>query len=461
MRKTLVFGLVCFAATLGVALGATSALGATGTRAEPGIPVKPLNIVLISLDTTRADHTSLLGYPLPTTTNLDRFARDALVFENARTVVPLTGPSHASVFTGLYPHRHGAFRNGVRLQENRVTLTEILRAHGYDTRAFISGWTLRGKLCGQNQGFLSYDDSLASRYKVVNRERLAEDTVAAVKASLDRQPPQSPFFLFVHLFDPHAPYRRHPGIYQFLELEARALPPERRDPKVLAYDNELAYMDLHLGALLELLRLKGLLDQTAVLIFADHGESLGEHDYWGHGRRVFEQTLRVPVVLRAPGWFPQGRRIPDPVSTLDLLPTLLSLAGIPLPPGMDVEGRDLAGRLLAGEPLPAAKFYFETFKGTLKRFTKFFARGVPRRPSYLGCVDGQLKFILKPDSSSLEVYDLGSDPAERQDLSGRWAENNPAPSLTAWYEQGLNRESNRTVLTREEIEQLKSLGYVE
>jgi len=433
--------------------------------AAEGQPKEPLNLVLISLDTTRADHLSLYGYPLATTPNLDRFARSSLVFEQARTVVPLTGPSHASVFTSLYPHRHGAFRNGVRLKEDRTTLAEILLARGYQTAAFVSGWTMRGTISGLNQGFLRYDDSFPTRYKVVNRERLAEDTVEAVRVSLDQHPLRPPFFLFVHFFDPHAPYRHHPGIRELLEIQAQALPPERREPKALAYDSELAYLDLHLGALLQMLRLRGMLEETAVLIFSDHGESLGEHGYWGHGRKVYEQTLRVPIVLHAPGWFPEGRRVRDPVTTLDLLPTLLTLLGVPRPPDLTVEGRDLALRLRTGEPLPEERLYFETFKGTLKRFTKYFARQVPEHPSYLGCVEGPFKFILQPEASLLEIYNLDADAAETQNLAdrspGRWQGTDPAPLLRSWYQEGRNRKPHRTVLSRDEIEQLKSLGYVE
>jgi len=418
------------------------------------------NLILISLDSARPDHLSLYGYPLSTSPNLDNWASRALVFDHARTVVPLTGPSHASVFTSLYPHQHGAFRNGVPLKERWHTLAKILSDRGYHTAAFISGWTLRSTISGLNRGFLEYDDDLSSRYKLLNRERVAEDTVAAVLDFLGQKPFEAPFFLFVHFFDPHDPYRRHAGIVQVLENQARRLGLPK-DISVLNYDNELAYLDLHLGKLLETCQRRGMLENTLVMIFSDHGESLGEHGYRGHGRRIYEQCVRIPMLLYAPQLFPQARRVATPVTTLDILPTMLSLMGIPLPAGIAVAGRDLAGHLLTGEPMPARPLYSETFKGTLKRFTRFFARGVPSKPSYMGCLSGTLKFILKPDASILEVYDLAADPDEQRNLACGKSYSEVSTQLASWYEERLEREPIRASLTTEETQQLRSLGYLE
>ncbi len=193
-------------------------------------PLRP-NIVIVSMDTTRADHLSLYGHPLPTTPHLDRFAKNALVFEQASTVVPLTGPSHASLFTSLFPHRHGAFRNGISLQDASITLAEHLKAHGYDTAAFVSGWTLREKICGLAQGFDLYDDRVPHRYKLVNRERFAAETNEAVFHYLNsRRESQNPLFLFVHYFDPHAPYRRHPENWDALKRFSAEHPADDQRP---------------------------------------------------------------------------------------------------------------------------------------------------------------------------------------------------------------------------------------
>jgi len=421
--------------------------------------------VIVSLDATRADHLSLYGYPLPTSPHLDRFAAQSIVFENARTVVPLTGPSHASLFTSRYPHGHGAFRNGIPLKDSWTPLAEHLRGNGYDTAAFVSGWTLRGKLCGLAQGFDVYDDRIPHRYKLVNRERYAEETNEAVRTFLDaRQPSGKPLFLFVHYFDPHDPYRRQPEFFPALKQAADTVPapfPGKIRDTILNYDSEIAYMDRNLGILLDLLREKGILDDAVILILADHGESLGEHGYWGHGRRVYDQMMRIPLVVHAPRQIPGHRRIRQPVSTLDLLPTILSLADLPPPPGASMQGRDLSGFLRRGDPLPPQRIYFETFRGTIKRFTKFVFKNLPKSPMLMGYEEDGFKYILSPGDSSLEIYDLSGDPGEENNLAGR----TPSPALvshmTSWYHSGLHTGPVRARLSREEIEQMRSLGYID
>jgi arylsulfatase A-like enzyme len=425
----------------------------------------PPNIMILSMDATRADHLSLYGYPLPTSKNLDRFSEHALVFENAHTVVPLTGPSHTSLFTSLVPHRHGAFRNGIPLKASFTTLAEHLKQNGYDTAAFVSGWTLRGNLCGLDQGFDHYDDHIPHRYKLVNRERYAEETNGSVRAFLDaRGNNRTPLFLFVHYFDAHDPYRRHAETYPALQRAAASrpatFPPTKDVQKALDYDSEVAYVDLHLGRLLDLLQEKGLLQNALVVILADHGESLGEHGYWGHGRKVYEPTLRIPLILYAPQLFPVSRRLRDPVNTLDLLPTILSLANLPPPPGVTMEGRDLAGLLLKGEPLPPQRAYFETFPGSIKRFTKLLFHHVPKQPMLMGYLEDGNKVIFAPGSNTLEIYNLTRDPAETVNLAGPVPPSRQVFDLTSWYHSGRYRNPVRARLSPEEAEQLKSLGYI-
>jgi len=444
---------------------AVAALPQAALAATAAAHPSPPHIIVISLDATRADHLSLYGYPLSTSPNLDRFAGRAVVFENARTVVPLTGPSHASLFTARYPHTHGAFRNGIPLKDSWTPLAEHLRASGYDTAAFVSGWTLRGKLCGLQQGFDVYDDRIPHRYKIVNRERYAAETNQAVRAYLDaRAPGDRPLFLFVHYFDPHDPYRKHPSFLPGLQAAARdappPFPPALRE-KVLAYDSELAYMDLHLGAMLQLLSEKGLLTDALIVILADHGESLGEHGYWGHGRRVYDQMLRIPLVLYAPGRLPAPRRISPSVNTLDVVPTLLALADLPPLPGDLVQGRDLSAFLRRGEPLPPHRVYFETFQGTIKRFTKLVFGRLPKAPMLMGYEEDGLKHIYSPDHAKLEIYDLRDDPGEKADL----APSSPPPALVShlagWYRSSWHAAPVRARLSREEIEQMRSLGYID
>lgn len=423
--------------------------GSTGGRSD---------VVVISLDTTRADHLSLYGYPLATSPNLDRFAAKAVVFQSARTVVPLTGPSHASLFTSLYPHQHGAFRNGIPLRKDVPTLARILSARGYDCAAFLSGWTLKSRLCGLQEGFRVYDETFTQRYKLLNRERAAEDVTQAVLAFLDSGRYSRPLFLFVHYFDPHDPYRRHKGFRESLGAQAAALG-WTLPGKVCDYDNEISYMDSHLGELLLQIEKRGLLDHAVLWIVGDHGESLGEHGYWGHGRRVYEPNLRIPMVLFAPAWFRTPARIMEPVTTLDVLPTLFGLLSEPLE-DIPMEGRDLSGFLARGDNLPVERLYFETFKGTLRSLTKVVAPEVPPLPSLFGCLDGNFKCIIGNEGNSVEIYDLNSDNTETKNLAAKGTYPFTVSEILSWYEQGRSRQPVSVDVAPEDLEGLKSLGYI-
>lgn len=437
-------------------------LPGSGAASEPGLAreeaARP-DVIVISLDTTRSDHLSLYGYPLATSPNLDRFAGKSLVFEEARTVVPLTGPSHASLFTSLYPHQHGAFRNGIPLQKDAVTLARVLSARGYDCAAFLSGWTLKGKLCGLQEGFRVYDETFTERYKVFNRERPAEDVTKAVAAFLDSGRYSRPLFLFVHYFDPHDPYRRHEEFRKELLLQSAALG-LNLPGKVCDYDSEIAYMDHHLGQLLGRLERLGLLDHAVLWIVGDHGESLGEHGYWGHGRRIYEPNLRVPMVLHAPVWLRKPARIAQPVTTLDVMPTLLGLLSLGPLEGVEMEGRDLSGFLIRGEPPSEERQYFMTFKGTLRGLTKVVAGRVPSFPTLLGYCESNIKYILGNDGNSLEIYDLKIDKDEMVNLAGKDGYSFEPSKAMSWYEQGRTRATVSVELTPEDVEELKSLGYI-
>lgn len=417
------------------------------------------DVILISLDTTRADHLSLYGYPLPTSPNLARFADRAVVFQKARTVVPLTGPSHASLFTSLYPHQHGLFRNGIPIREDIPTLAGMLAQQGYDTAAFVSGWTLKRKICGLDSGFRVYDEGFTQRYKFLNQERPAEEVTRAVADFLASGSYRRPLFLFIHYFDPHAPYRRHSVQWEEL-FDAAARIGWDIDKEVLAYDNEVAYMDHHLGSLLEILGSQGLMSNAIVWILGDHGESLGEHDYWGHGRRVYEQTLHVPMVLYAPGKMPDHAEIGELASTLDVLPTTLGLLGISPPPGHPLEGRDQSGYLASGKPLPAGRQYFETFKGTWRKFTRIIAPEVPDEPSLLGYYEGHIKYILESDSNHIEIYDISVDNSETENLASPMGSDFSDAELLSWFQKGRSLESVTVDLSTEDVNQLKSLGYI-
>src|SRR6185437_1326717 len=311
--------LILAAAFTGASLSAASA------------EVKPPNVLLITVDTLRADHLSCYGYARKTSPYIDGLAREGVRFSRAYTVIPLTGPAHLSLFTRRYPQENGVRRNGVALPDDRaiVTLPQILRSHGYQTGAFISSWPLLGRLTHLDHYFASYDEDLPRTYQLFNSSRYAEDvTPRALKWLHKHANKKKPFFLWVHYFDPHEPYlyraafdppdvdKAHP--YQ---------PPKDRDmrDRMRNYDSEVYYADHNIGKLLDALDASHIKDSTVVVLVADHGESLGQHDYVGHGLHLFEGIIHIPFIIRYPGHVKAGQVIDKPVSIIDLMPTVVDL----------------------------------------------------------------------------------------------------------------------------------------
>ena len=419
------------------------------------------NVVLITLDTTRSDHLSCYGYSKPITPNIDALASSGIVFESATTQIPLTGPAHASLLTSLHPRSHKAIRNGVPIDPEVPVLQEILKSRGYATGAFVSGWTLRRNLTGLDRGFDIYDDHLVDRYRVVNSQRFADQTTPLALAWL-REHHRQDFLLWVHYFDPHAPYRKHKDFFPADSDIYTALNPSAQGSqagKIARYDGEIAFVDHHVGILLDELESLGVREETLVVLTADHGESFGEHGYYGHGRRLYESTMKIPMILSLPGRLPSGYRSRYPVQTIDVMPTVFSLLGIPQ--SQDLEGRDLLP-LYREEPSPGTpEIYFETFEGARKKFWRIFSpklRGIPLR---VGKRVDQWKYIYTPGDDRHELYDLSRDPGETRNLIGKHPEYEalaqqcmdrlPVPVFTAANE-GLE-EGDR--------EKLKSLGYTQ
>lgn len=345
------------------------------------------NVVLISLDTTRADRLSCYGYPRPSTPNIDSVAREGVLFDLALTPVPLTLPAHSSMLTGTYPPIHGARGNeGFRLAEYNVTLAETLRDAGYETAAFVGGFPMAA-LFGLNQGFDTYDDQLgeASNKRHYN-ERSAGEVSQPAMAWLDRHW-KAPFFLFLHYYDPHTPYAP-PAAY------AAAYPDD-------LYAGEIAYVDSAVGQVLDKLRRLGRYEDTLIVIAGDHGESLGEHGETTHGYFAYQGTMRVPLIVKPPRGA-RGRRVEEAVSLVDIVPTVLGQLGLRAPPG--VQGSDL-GRCLAGK------------SGPVRRHPLY---GESLYPTVFGCsplhtlTEGRWKYIRAPKP---ELYDLARDRGETNNLS--------------------------------------------
>ncbi|MCP4201424.1 MAG: sulfatase, partial [bacterium] len=323
--------------------------------AAPELDFSDHNLLLITIDTLRADRLGSYGYDHAETPNLDRLAAEGVRFENAYSPVPLTLPTHSTLFTGQYPFTTGVRINGVHyLDEAAVTLAEQFRDRDFDTAAFVSAYVLTSKF-GLDQGFDEYEDSLDlgdNLFRFTSEIR-ADETYRRFSAWLadwktkehsGRAKPRR-FFSWIHFYDPHLPYDP-PAPYA------------ERFPES-PYDGEIAFVDYQVGKILANLEGSGLLDSTLIVVTSDHGEAFGEHVEEGHGLLTYNETLRVPLIVYAPEGLSGGRVIPDPVGIVEVAPTLAELCG--LEPG-DFDGGSLVP-LLEGAERPEPSLYFESLAG--------------------------------------------------------------------------------------------------
>lgn len=393
-----------------------------------------LNVVLITLDTTRADRLGCYGFAGVETPRIDALAHDGVLFERVTASVPLTFPSHASIFTGLIPPHHGVRDNGgFFLEEAKTTLAERLKAAGYATGAFVGAWVLESKW-GLAQGFDTYSDKFdLSKFKIVSLgtvQKNGDEVVDGALAWLEGAQ-KGKFFAWVHLYDPHTPYD----------------PPEpyrSRYPRDL-YIGEIAYTDHVVGRLLDWLREKGLLERTLVILTADHGESLGDHGESTHSYFIYGATTQVPLIIRTP-WEDRGRSR-APVSTVDILPTLLDLVG--LAPQTGIDGRSLARAVLDPRADVGGPGYAETY------FPRYHFGWQHLR----GLRDGRYQFV---DAPQPELYDLEKDPGESTNIYKAYSKR--AEELRASLEAMVGKEGGavpeRQKLDPETLQRLAALGYV-
>jgi choline-sulfatase len=354
---------------------------------------RPLSLLLVTLDTVRADHLGCYGDGAAETPHLDALARQAVRFAHASSPVPLTLPSHTTILTGLLPPHHGTRNNGTApLAAGTTTLATVLAGSGYRTAAFVGAFVLDHRF-GLDRGFETYDDEIerpTNASWLLEAERPADQVVDRALVWLNGTDPR-PFFLWVHLYDAHAPYSP-PSPYR------------ERHPNQ-PYDGAIAFDDAQVGRLLAALASRGLDDRTVVAVTADHGESLGEHGELTHGLLLYEPVLAVPLLVRAPGL--AARRLDTPVGLVDLAPSLAGLLGQRLPPprGGALDGRDLAPALLAGEEPAPAELYAETRYPEVFGWSPLYA--LRRR---------ELKYIAAPRP---ELYDLERDPHEGHNLAAQ------------------------------------------
>ncbi len=445
-------------------------IGSLPTLAER--PQPRTSVVLITVDTLRADHLSCYGYHLITSPRLDRLAEQGVRFERARTTIPLTGPAHTSLFTSRYPQETGARVNGqpVARDPRLLTLARILERNGYRTAAYVSAWPLKKRLTRLHRGFQVYDQEFGRNYQWLNSYRSAEDVTPKAMEWL-RSHYEQPFFLWVHYFDPHGPYVLWE---EFADLKpnpaghSRTRPEdEEMEERIRNYDSEIAYTDHHIGKLLDEMQKLGIRDSTLTVVLADHGESLGERDYVGHGRQLYDNIVRIPMIFHHPGALPTGRVVRQNVTLLDVTPTILDLVGVE--PPLPFQGKSLLP-YMDDLPLPEDRStYFMTFPGKPGQAPKWISwlwhlPSGKKLPLKMGQLRGDRKLIWTPTSNEVEVFNLAQDRNEENPI---FAGESPSPirarvdHLKSWYRSTNRHAKNRPTLKKRDIEVLRTLGYID
>ncbi len=413
-----------------------AAFAAALTSTGCGRPARP-NVLVLVMDTTRADRCSFEGYARPTTPRLDEFAKDAVVFKDAWSPAGWTGPAHASLFTGLRPDHHG-FHDGDRnyLAPNVPTLAEALQSQGYATACFSNNdWVAPD--FGLTRGFADFEPLYARRDRPYPWARETHEHAAdwAERAAKDGRP----FFLFVNDMEPHLPYsppeefqreflRGDPTPEEIAAGRAYDLPQSlayllhaaETTPRQLGvmsdlYDAEIATLDHEIGVLFDRLRGDGLLDSALVVVVGDHGELFGEHHMTQHGHSLHRAVRRVPLLVRYPKKFDGGRVVTSLVRLEDVMPTILELCGAPPPANLDGESLTRAG------PRPNSIAVQGPDSSKKARFEAMLAHGVDATPLTAGIeavYDGRMHFIRSTDGRR-ELYDDDRDPDEGENLAAR------------------------------------------
>lgn len=410
------------------------ALAAAGWYWQTYLRGPKWNVLIVTFDTTRADRIGAYGHAGARTPAIDGLAHQGVLFERAYATAPMTLPSHATMFTGLQPPEHGLVTNGKgRLPEELVTLAEILSGRGYQTGAFTASFVLDSKF-GLEQGFDTYDDDLSGTPRpldVLHRERPGDVVVdSALNWLKDRG--KGPFHCWIHLYDPHLPYVPHlqDGVDPFPDAP---------------YDGEVAFADQQLARVLAFLKEQRLDENTLIVIAGDHGEGLEEHGEHGHGYLLYQSTLHVPLVIVRPGAEARGVRVAEPVSLVDLFPTLLDLLGLSAP--QRVSGASLAGVWQGIEISPRACF-------SMTQEPLLDNGWAPLR----SLTTADWKYVRTPIT---ELYDLRTDPGEVTNL----AEAEPdrvaelEAELAALEGRQRPREAAAAELSEAEKRALASLGY--
>jgi arylsulfatase A-like enzyme len=459
---------VAIAVSLALAAGAAQAESPESRTGPVGVAPTPRpNVLILTIDALRADHLSCYGYARHTSPAIDRLLARGVRFTDARTIEPLTAPSLVSMLTSLPPDVHGASRNAVRMRDGLESLGTVLQRHGYHTAAFVANWTLRHQLTGLDRHFEVYREVLTRKrwFHMIGEEADAADVDDAVTKWIarlgPRTPDSAPLLLWVHYVDPHAPYRMR---YKYA---ARIGLPRQWAAAADRYDTEIAAADDALGKLVDALTRPSALGPDTLIVFAaDHGESLGEHDYWGHGRNLYEPTVRIPLGFVWPGHL--RPRVEDaPASILDVTPTILRLLGVGHEEQM--AGFDWTP-VFAGAPAPQRTIWMQAHEGAA--IAKRSDRTARRRGLLeVGEVDHGVKRIWRLADGRLQRFDLASDPGELHNLApknGKGPRSTEEETADAELRGYLAEVQHRldalgpptNHLDPESIAKLKALGYL-
>ncbi len=421
---------------------AAAALLAALTLAPGCSPKAPadasgMNLLVITLDTTRADALGLYGNTHAVSPRIDELGRAGLVFEACYTPVPLTLPAHCSLFTGRYPVAHQVRNNGTYvLPPSERTLAAVLKDRGYGTAAFVASFTVASKF-GLGRGFDVYDEDFETGTPIIDyTAEIPADRVAGKFIRWLDKRTGGKFFGWVHFYDPHAPYVPHP----------EAGPAGDGSPWSL-YEGEVRFVDARVGEIVQALRDKGLYENTVIVIVGDHGEAFGEHKERGHGIFCYEESLRVPLIIHNPKLFRTPKKVAGRLSLVDVMPGLLELVKAPAPAAL--QGRSF-WPLVEGKEKAVRQIYFESL----------FGQEEFNWAPLTGLIDGPDKYISLPDA---ELYDVDADPKETRNLLAERGETARAvdKKLAAFVERSASAASaSRRELSPSDVKKLTSLGYV-
>jgi arylsulfatase A-like enzyme len=434
------------------------------------------NVLLLTIDSLRADHLGCYGYGPPTSPRIDAFAAQAALFRHAYATTPWTLPSHVSILTGLNADVHGVDTDKAILSDKAVTLAEALHQHGYWTGAVVCAPLLRRRY-GLDQGFDVYDIGLmGANYRRARLVKVAAGVTDKALHYIDDHEAQ-PFFLWLHYWDPHYDYNPaqqyvdlfdpdYHGRIDGLDIQNRTdIAPgmDERDLRhlIALYDGEIRYTDDAVGALLDGLHKRGLMQNTMIVLVADHGEEFLDHGGTGHTWTCYEELMRVPLVIRVPWIKPAAQAFDQQVSQIDILPTVLAALSIDYDKS-SVQGRSLMELIAHGAPLGGRALLMETRAGRLQPRGK-----IGRWTAVLTSRGIKYHRYLRDEAVEM-MFDLAGDPREQSDLSGRRPDEASELSRQLQLLRGRDerlrerlRIGREEKLNTEQVEMLRGLGYIQ